>query len=127
MIDGVYYCYYLFYTKVIKDNQPHSTIVFVVGFLLGLIINGILNIFLALTFKSMLGEWPMISINVFLIFLTYLFFYKTGRGKRIVEERSVLEIGYNRQQLVLAITLFVLGMIALLLEPLLTKPLLDSK
>ncbi len=87
MLDGIYYYYYLLYTKIIKDNQIHSTVVFVIELLLGLIINGILNIYLAVFFKYMLAPWMMLSFGFIFIFMIYLKYYRSGRGKRLVKTK----------------------------------------
>jgi len=50
MMDVLYYYIYLFYVKVISDNQPHSRTVWALGFLFSLIINFSLDMGLAFFF-----------------------------------------------------------------------------
>ncbi len=37
MIKVLYYYYYLFYTKIIRDDEPHATTIFTLSFSLSLI------------------------------------------------------------------------------------------
>ncbi len=86
-MDKIYYYYYHFYTKVIKDNQPHSTVVFVFGFLLSVILIDILNIFLTVFFKHAIALWMMLSFGFIFIFMIYLKYYRSWRGKRLVKTK----------------------------------------
>lgn len=44
----LYYYYYLFYTKVLPDDEPHATVIFTLSFSESLLLNGLLDIFSAI-------------------------------------------------------------------------------
>jgi len=79
--------YYLFYTKILPDNQPHATVIFTLSFSLALLINGLLNILLAYTINYALGSYEMIGIFVMLLGMNYLLFYRKGKAKKIIQEQ----------------------------------------
>lgn len=127
MIDVFYYYYYLFYTKVLPDNQPHATVIFVLSFIFSLICNGLLNIGLAYVFGIALSRWEMIGVLVVLIIVMYLLYYKTGRGKRIVEIEKPMFLGSNRLSIMLSFVLFLIAMLFLFIEADITRSLLVPK
>lgn len=126
MINVFYYYYYLFYTKVLPDNQPHSTVIFTLSFTFSLIINCIINVVLAYSLDTSLKKWEMIGIFAFIALLMYLAYYRNGKGKRIVTEKPIL-FNSNRISIVLTALLFLLGILALFLQADITKNILDAK
>ena len=63
MMDVFYYYIYLFYVKVMSDNQPHSRTVWALGFLFSLIINCPLDMGLAYFFSYTLSIFQLISMS----------------------------------------------------------------
>jgi len=88
MMDVLYYYIYLFYVKVISDNQPHSNTIWALGFLFSLIINFSLDMGLAFFFGYTLSVFQMVSIAALLMLLFYFKYYKSGRGKQIVKKEK---------------------------------------
>lgn len=127
MINVLYYYYYLFYTKIISDNQPHATVIFSLSFILSLIINGLINIGLAYTFGIALNRWEMIVVLILLIILMYLKYYRTGRGKKIVETEKPKLFRCNNLSVALSIVLFLIGMLFLFFEADITRKILEKK
>lgn len=125
MIDVFYYYYYLFYTKVLPDNQPHSTVIFTLSFTLSLIINCIVNVALAYVLNVSLRKWEMIGIFAFITLLMYLAYYRNGKGKRIVKEEPKL-FKSNGVSIVLTALLFFIGILTLFLQADITKSILTK-
>ncbi len=119
-----YYYYYLFYTKVLPDNQPHSTVIFTLSFTLSLIVNCIVNVAFAYVLNISLRKWEMIGIFVLITALMYLAYYRTGKGKRIVKEKPKL---FNSKVASITLTalLFLIGLLALFLQADITKNILE--
>ena len=63
MMDVLYYYIYLFYVKVMSDNQPHSRTVWALGFLFSLIINCPLDMGLAYFFSYTLSITKVVEEN----------------------------------------------------------------
>ena len=123
---NVFYCYYyLFYTKVLPDNQPHSTVVFTLSFSLSLIINGIVNVVLAYLFSVSLKKWEMIGIFTFITLLIYFAYYRSGKGKRIVTEKPKL-FNSNKISIIFTALLFLLGILALFLQADITRSIINA-
>jgi len=102
MINVFYYYYYLFYTKVIPDNQPHLTVIFTLSFSLSILINGLTSVIFAYMVNYNMSNYIMAGIFVAIMIVNYLVFYKTGKGKRLVEERPKF---FNNHRLSIFITL----------------------
>lgn len=81
MLKVFYNYYFIFYTKILPDNQPHSTVIFTLGFTYALIVNGIINLLLAFLFGFALEKWVMISVFVLIIIGMYFSYYRSGNGK----------------------------------------------
>lgn len=86
MFKIIYYHYYLFYTRVLPDNEPYATTVFTTGFCQSLPVNFILEFILIERYCFSLGKWPMIAMTGVIILVNYFAFNKSGLGKKIVEE-----------------------------------------
>ena len=127
MIKVFYYYYYLFYTKILPDNQPHSTVIFSLSFIFSLILNGLINMTLAYMFGVALSRWEMIGVLVLIILLMYLVFYKTGKGKRIVEIEKPKVFNNNGISFVLSLILFLIGILFLFFEADVTRTILENE
>ena len=90
IIDVLYYNYYLFYKKVVKESEPHATTNFVLSFSESLIINCILDFISIKRYCRGFGTWPMFLVTILIIGINYLIFQKSGRSRRIVKEKPNL-------------------------------------
>lgn len=126
MMNVFYYYYYLFYTKVLPDNQPHSTVIFTLSFTFSLIIIGIFNIAFAYLFGVSLKKWEMIGIFALITLLMYLTYYKNGKGKIVVTERPKF-FNSNKISIILTTLLFLFGLLALFLQADITRIFLLAK
>lgn len=84
-----YYHYYQFYTKVIPDNQPNATVIFVLSFVEALLVNAIIEYAMLKFFCIGMGKWPMISVIVVMLVLNYFYYYRSGRFETIIEEKPM--------------------------------------
>ena len=113
MMDVLYYYIYLFYVKVISDNQPHSNTIWALGFLFSLIINFSLDMGLAFFFGYSLSVFQMVSITALLMLLFYFKYYKSGRGKQIVKKEKPKFFGSNTASIILTVLFFLISMLFL--------------
>ena len=112
-MDVLYYYIYLFYVKVMSDNQPHSRTVWALGAASSFIINFSLDMGLAFFFGYTLSVFQMISIAVLLMLLFYFKYYKSGRGKQIVKKEKPKFFGSNTASIILTILFFLISMLFL--------------
>ena len=113
MIDVLYYYFFLFYVKVMSDDQPHSRTIWALGVAFSFIINGLIDIPLAYFFGCYLSTVQKVIIAVLLLLLFYLKYYKNGRGKRIVEIEKPKFFGSKRVSIVITILFFLISMLFL--------------
>jgi len=84
----LYYYYYLFYTRVLPDDEPHATVIFTLSFSESLLVNYSIDLVGAHLFcKFLLGKWSMIIIFVMIMVVNYLIYHKTGKNKKVVENK----------------------------------------
>lgn len=126
MINVFYYYYYLFYTKVIPDDQPHSTVIFTLSFSLSLLINGLISVIFAYVANYNMSNYAMVGIFVAIMVVNYLVFYRIGKGKRLVEEKPKY---FNNHQLSIFLTLmfFLITTSFLFLIPISIKNILNMR
>lgn len=95
-LDVFYYYYFLFYSRVLKDNEPHLLTTPVLIFSESLLVNYSINVIGAHFFcKYLLGKLGMISVIVILNGLNYLFYHRTGRAKEIKKSKSKFFNNYS--------------------------------
>jgi len=103
-----YYYYFLFYSKVLKDNEPHLLTTMVLSFSESLLVNYSINVIGAHLFcKYLLGKWGMIGVIIILNGLNYLFYHQTGRAKGIVKSKPKF-FGNHHVSLILTILFFLI-------------------
>lgn len=102
MINVFYYYYFLFYSKVLKDNEPHLLTTLALSASEGFLINGILDILLTRFFCISIDKWPMLGVLAMLIFANYIYYHRTGKAKELVNNKPMF---FSSHKLSLALTL----------------------
>lgn len=87
MFEVLYYYYYLFYTRIIPDSEPHATVIFSLSFVESLLINGIIDFIAVTWFCFKVGKWTMIAITALTILLNYWYYQRSGLNTTIVREK----------------------------------------
>jgi uncharacterized membrane protein len=125
MIKVFYYYYFLFYSRVLKDNEPHLLTTLALSASEGFLINGILQISLARFFCISIDKWPMIGILVLLIGANYLYYHRTGKAKEIVKTKPMF---YSNRELSVTLTLlfFIVTLSFLFWEPIYIKQIMEE-
>ena len=113
MMDVLYYYIYLFYVKVISDNQPHSRTIWALGVTSAFIINGMIDIPLAYFFNCYLSTIQKVIIMIIVMTLFYLKYDRSGKGIRIVKKEKPKFFGSNTASIILTILFFLIGMLFL--------------
>mgnify|MGYP000903560132 CR=1 FL=1 len=126
MIKVLYYSYYLFYTKIIPDNEPHATTIFTLSFTESLIANGIINICLVFPLNTSLNKWIMVLLFLLVLVFNYLFFNKNERGKKIVERDKPLLCNSKVLSVSFAFFIFLLGLLCMFFVPIISRTLLEN-
>lgn len=124
-MDIIYYYCYLFYTRIIKDNEPYAATAWALGFIEGFFASVILNIVSIHFLCFSLGKWRMIGIGIMFLLGNYFYFNKSGRAKKIVKNKPVF---YNNRRISIILTsiFFAVLISSMFWGPLYTKYLLDK-
>lgn len=119
-----YYCY-LLYTKVIPEDEPYATTVFVLSFLESFFVFSVCNVIVAYLNCITLDKWIGISLMAIFLVINYLAFNRSGLSRKIVEERPTF---FNSHQISIVIFgfLFFLSVSSLFWAPIWTKQILDQ-
>ena len=109
-MDVFYYYIYLFYMKVMSDDQPHSRTVWALGAASAFIINGLIDIPLTYFFNCYLSTIQKVIILVILLLFFYLKYYRSGKGKRIVKKEKPKFFGSNTVSIIFTVLFFLISM-----------------
>nr|WP_314290601.1 hypothetical protein [uncultured Capnocytophaga sp.] len=113
MMDVFYYYIYLFYAKVMPDDQPHSRTVWALGAASAFIINGMIEIPLAYFFNCYLSAIQKIIIIIIVMTLFYLKYDRSGKGIRIVKKEKPKFFGSKIASIILTVLFFLISMLFL--------------
>ena len=112
-MDVLYYYIYLFYAKVMPDDQPHSRTVWALGVTSAFIINGLIDIPLAYFFNCYLSTIQKIIIIIIVMTLFYLKYDRSGKGIRIVKKEKPKFFGSKIASIILTVLFFLISMLFL--------------
>lgn len=122
----IYYYYFLFYSKVFKEDEPHLTARLVLSFCQSLFINGLIADTIALHFFCYeISKWIMISVLACILLFNYFYYSKSGRDKIIVKEKPVF-FGSQRVSILISIIFFVVTISWMFWGPFYGKYVLDN-
>jgi len=121
----LYYYSFLFYSKILRDNEPHLLTTLALSFLEALIINGILEAISVHAFCKDLDKLAMFAILLLIIGTNYWILHRTGKAKEIVKLKPQF---FNSHRLSIVITLvFAIAAISLMFwGPIYLKGILDQ-
>jgi len=121
----LFYYTYLVYTRVIKDDEPYATTVFVLSLIEGSLAFVTTNLLLAHYYCFTLGKWYGISLVLGLILINYITFNRSGLSRRIVAQKPRLFKSHFFSVLFVGLV-FIVGATSLIWGPFLIKAILDQ-
>lgn len=124
-MDVLYYYYYLFYTRVLPDDEPHATVIFTLSFSESLLVNGILDILSAHLFCLKMDMWLMIGILLLLIAINYLTYSRTKKSRVIVEQKPRF-FSNHKASIVITLLWFIITTSFMFWKPIYVKYILDQ-
>lgn len=90
MFEVYYYYYYLFYSKILRDSEPHLVTTMVLSFSEGLFVNyamDVIGVHMYCTF--LLGMWHHLAVVLIIIGINYLVYHRTGRAEKLVKMKPM--------------------------------------
>ena len=125
MIVFLYYMYYLFYLKKLKDTEPHVRTIWGISFLFFCVAIGGLNLIWVVLFSKMVNFWIMMASFPLIILIVYIIYYRSGKGKYIVEHKKPLFRNSLFLSICFAIVFTFLCVSLLVIVPVLIRPILQ--
>lgn len=104
-MDVIYYYCYLFYKRILKEDEPHALTVWAIGFGEGFFVSVICDIFLIKFYCAKMDKWLMIGIGAIFLLFNYFYFFKSDKGKRIVISKPTF-FGSPKISILITITFF---------------------
>jgi hypothetical protein len=119
-MDVIYYYCFLFYKKILKEEEPYSTTVWALGFLHGFFFSTTINLLFIYFFHFKLEKWELIGIGIFFLIVTYLYFNKSKRSKKIIKNKPSFW-GNHQLSIILSSIYFLILITTLFWGPILTR------
>ncbi len=120
----LFYYYYLFNKKIIKDDEPFATTVFTLSLSQGFIVTFFLNLFFTHFYCFSLSKWPMIFVQFIILIINYLYFNKSGKSREIVKQKPLF-FSSHRLSVILTMLFFLISFSLLTFGAIYIKNLLD--
>lgn len=118
--DIIYYQTYLFYSKKLKESNPHFTTTWGVGisfsFIVVFTITGIKDIFICTDIST-----PILFLfSILIYFLFYLYYTKNNKRERIVKEKPLIASSLIISKLI-TLFYFIIAITMMFVGPLLAE------
>lgn len=107
MLNVFYYHYYLFYKRVLKEEQPHFNTCFALSASEGFLVNAVIDFLVIKYYCINLDKWYPIGVFCVILGLNYWNYIYKGIGRKIVKEQPIL-FNSKRISKVLTIAFFVI-------------------
>ncbi|MDN3675583.1 hypothetical protein QWY99_21355 [Flavobacterium branchiarum] len=124
-MDVIYYYFYLFYIRIIKDNEPHMLTILAISATEGFIINIIIQVISIIYQCKQTSNLIWMSIIGLANMFNYLYYYKSGRAIRIIKEKPMF-YSSNRISILSTISFFIVFGTSIIWGSILTKYLLET-
>lgn len=121
-----YYYFYLFYKKRWKDSNPHLTTVLSLSFLYSLLLNGVIDLFLASVYDFVLNKYYKMGVLLVIVVIMSIVYLKKGKGEIIVSKEK--PVFHNKKiSIIISIFLFFVGVLFLFLKADIIRIILNSR
>lgn len=124
-MDVIYYYYFLFYSKILKDDEPHLLTTMALSASFGFSLSSVFDILFIRFFCYETNKWFMISIIVFSNLISYLYFHKTKRALKLIQQKPKF-FSNHKLSVILVLLFFITTLSFLFWSPVYTKYLLET-
>lgn len=124
-MDKVYYMYYYFNSKILKDSEPIATTNFTLSVSEGFLIAFLINLISINLFCKTMPVWFILFIDLIIIFINYIYFNKSKRCIQIISSKPLFFSNFKIS--VFIVITFFLGTLSFMFwGPVFLKHLLES-
>lgn len=121
----IYYYYFLFYSKILKDDEPHLLTTLALSASLGFSVSVTFDIVLTRFFCFEMGKWVMLMIIVLFNLFNYLYFHKSGKAIKIVKEKPMF-FSNHKKSIVITFLFFIVTLSFMFWGPIYIKYILET-
>jgi hypothetical protein len=124
-IHTIYYYYFLFYKKILKDNEPHLLTTLALSASFGFVLDFIARVILANTLCISLNTWLSMVLLGLVVLIVYYIFHKSGIAKEVVKQKPMF---FNNHifSIIISILFFIMTVSFMFWGPTYTKEILDN-
>ena len=123
--DVLFFYFYTFYNKIVKDPDPGLVTILGLGFLQAIIPNAILQIIFLKLYCVHFGAWRHFLITIIVVIINYFLYIKSGRLKKIIKTQPKIA-NSKRLSLVVVIAFFIVTASYLFWGPIYTKAIFEK-
>ena len=120
----LYYYYFLFYTEIIPEDDPHTITMLTLSLSESFLVIGILEILSVHLACDPFNVWIKLAIYFTIYLINYYYYSKSGKCKEIVISKPILFKSKNKSILIVAL-FFISTASFFMWEPLYIKQLLE--
>lgn len=125
VLDVLYYYYYLIYTKIIPDNEPHSTAIFTLSISEMMILNFIAEVYLVKIHCISLPIWISVSLLILILLCNFFYYGVAKRGVAIVKKQPEF-LQSNTLSVIITALFFIIAAVCMVYGSIYTHELLDE-
>jgi hypothetical protein len=125
IMNVIYYYYFIFYSKVLKDDEPHLLTTMALSASQGFILNSILQILFIRFFCIEINIWTMFCVIILFNVFNYFYFHRGNRIKKIVKEKPMF-FSSNKISIAITILFFIIVISSMFLGPIYSKYILET-
>lgn len=125
MIKVFYYYYYLFYSKILKDDEPHLLTILALTASESFIVNGILDIILSRFFCMSLNKWPMLGVLVLLLTINLFYYHRKGKSKEIIKNKPMFSSNH-KLSIIMTLLFFTISLSFIFFGPVYAKKIMEE-
>lgn len=120
MFKALYYCYYLFYTRVIPDDEPHATTLYTLSVTETIYFVVIAELFYINFYCKIIPLWGLGLILGTVILKNYIYFFKINDKEQIIKAKK------RPLSILIALVFFLTGIYLLIWLPYYLKSFLSN-
>lgn len=121
----IYYYYFLFYAKVLKDDEPHLLTTMALSASEGFALSVTLSILLIKFFCFEMTNFLMFLPTCLFLLFNYFFFYKSGKAIEITKEKPMFFLNH-KLSVIITLLFFIITLSFMFWGPIYTKYLLET-
>ena len=124
-LDVLYFNYYSYSIKILKESEPHATTNFMLSFSESLLVNAIIDILSIKWFCYNLGTWPRVLVFVFILGVNYLVYQRSRKSRAIIAAKPTI-FGNRKFSIAFTLVFFLITTSWMFWGPIYGKNLLDN-